>query len=351
MIHFKRAIALGAILCSFSAVLVAQEDASLLAHQDGSSSRSEISSDATPTAKETPLTAAERSRILKENLQATIDEGERVLKALPRERLRILRSRLANLARQVKRKEKERKQLQDSLATLRADYFRRLAALRGEGVKSSIAREEEKNLKADYDLHAEFFEEELSVLTLDVVEINATIEKLKARSIIEEKLRSTPRRVKREPQPSDRLTEIPASLNPFTFKSYLTMARGRAVAPRGLLLGLRAEVAYHQDELTRAATELDEILESRPFDVHQKSMTVYNRAFMDYLMGNYQGAYRIFREFFQDDASPESAYVLAVLAYMNGFMGETRQYLDQTDDASRRKIELVLGPIGPSSSR
>ncbi len=301
--------------------------------------------------------AEERSRILRENLQQTIEEGERVLRSLPKERLRVLRARLSNLDRQLKRKEAERSHLQDSLATLRADYFRRLGALRRDGESKAVIAAEERRLKEDYDLHAEFFEDEVEALDRDVTEIRETMRSLEARSEIEERALPQPPPTEREPSPSDSIDALPAALNPFEFRSYLPLARGRRTAPREVLLGLRAEAAFRQGRLTRAASALDDILAERLLgvDARVRSMSAYNRAMIDYVLGNYSHAYRTFREHFdtdpEADLDAESAHVLAVLAYMNGFMDRTRAYLRRTDDESRRKVTLVLGSIDTPAAR
>lgn len=303
-----------------------------------------------PVAEAVP--APDSSVQLKENLRETIEEGEKILRSLPRARIGILRSRISNLERQLKRKEKERKELQDSLALLRADFYTRLSAVRrNEGVaEERVLREQEARLRDDYDLHAQSFEEELGALGQDVVEIQRTIEDLRSQSIVAESLR--PRRLApadATPTASDRLLEIPQRLNPFEVKSYTPRALGRRSAPPAVLWGLKGEIAFRRGDLDTAERYWSEAL-GKERDLEGVNIARYNLAHTAYARGDFRGAYARFVEILEgeeiDRLTPDDAYTLAVLAYLNGLIDDARTYLLRANETDRQRMEEVLGPIG-----
>lgn len=316
--------------------------------------RVETAEPAPPVATPDPapsLKPEEASAVLRENLEETIREGEKVLRDLPHARIRVVRSRLANLERQVERKDRERKELQGSLALLRADFYRRLAAIRRNNgrIEANVLAEREKRLRDDYDLHAESFEEELKALDEDIVAIEKTIEELRAQAMIDESLKPAlrPDAEETRPQASDRLLEIPRQLNPFELRSVVPMVRGRTTAPAEVLWGLRGEIAFHLGDADRAERFWLAVHEAPGPDEELRGDARYNLAYLAYTRGDFVTSYQIF--FTHADGNDlealtgQEAYTLAVLAYLNGLVGDSRRYLEYADPAHQKRMEDVVG--------
>lgn len=289
------------------------------------------------------------SDLLRSNLEETIREGEKVLRSLPQARMRVVRSRLSNLRGQLKRKEREQKELQDSLGMLRADFFRRSAALkknRGK-IDESILEAREKKLEDDYELHAEFFEDELRALEQDIVAIHETMRRLEARTIVRESLRPAPLVDGSRDEASARVREIPERLHPFEIESLASTVHGRSTAPPGLLWALKGEIALARgdgDEAERYWTAALEALSPR----HPARLPLLgNLAAVAYARGDYAASYRVFalRVDGRDvtSLSPDEVYTMAVLSYLNGLVDDARSYLSHADEEGRQRMASVLG--------
>lgn len=292
------------------------------------------------------------SDLLRSNLEETIREGERVLRDLPGARLKVTRSRLSNLEAQLKRKQREQKELQDSLGALRADFFRRSAALKaGRGkIEDGVIKAREEKLEDDYELHAAFFEEELHALVQDLLAIEETIRRLEARTTVEETLRPAPPIESSPPSPAaNRLREIPVRLDPFEIESFAPSVRGHSAAPAGLLWALKGEIALRRGKHEEAERYWTASLESLPAGHPARPALVGNLAAAAYARGDYVTSYRIFtmRLGGRDVASlsADEVYTMAVLSYLNGLVDDARGYLTHADEEGRRRMAGVLGSM------
>lgn len=291
------------------------------------------------------------SDLLRANLEETIREGEKVLRGLPQARLKVTRSRLSNLRAQLKRKEREQKELQDSLGTLRADFFRHSAALRRneKTIDAGVLATREAKLEDDYELHAAFFEEELRALDQDILAIHETIRRLEARTAVQESLRPAPR-VESSPrsEAADRVREIPVRLDPFEIESFVPSVRGQTSAPAGLLWALKGEIAVARANHEEAELYWTEALESLSPRHPARLPLLGNLAAVAYDRGDFVASYRIFAVRLGDrdvtSFTTSEVYTMAVLSYLNGLVDDARSYLTYADEEGRRRMASVLGP-------
>ncbi len=331
----------------------------------GQDSASPAAEEAAPVAEEAAPIASDVevlgeplsvSDLLRSNLEETIREGEKILRGLPQARLKVTRARLSNLRSQLKRKAREQKELQDSLGVLRADFFRRSAALRkSEGkIDDTILATREEQLENDYELHAAFFEEELGALDQDVVAIQGTMRRLEARSTVEESLRPAPP-VDSSPrfEAADKLREIPAQLDPFEIESFAPSVRGQSSAPAFSLWALKGEIALRRGDHEESERFWTAALESLSPRHPARLPLLGNLAAVAYARGDYVASYRMFaRRLGERDVTSLSGaevYTMAVLSYLNGLVDDARSYLTYADENGRQRMASVLGPTAIDS--
>lgn len=291
---------------------------------------------------------------LRANLEETISEGSKALRQLPKSRRRITKTRVANLERQVKRKEREREQLQESLAVLRSDFYRRLAAIRkNDGrIPARDLDKREKRLRDDYDMHAESFEEEVKALDTDLVEIRRKIHQLKTQYETAERLKPA-KRISPEDDDSvysETVMGIPDRIDPFVLRSYVDDVRGRDTAPRPVLWALKGEIAFQQGDLDTAEQFWIAALERNTMSGYFDITLETNLAHVAYESGDFVRCYEIFADSFRgrigEELSEEEAYTMAVLSYLNGLMDDTRTYMAAAGEEDRVRFESVIGRIG-----
>ncbi|MCH2373470.1 MAG: hypothetical protein MK538_04765 [Planctomycetes bacterium] len=292
------------------------------------------------------------SEELRGNLEETIRLGEPVLHGLPAGRIRITRARVANLKRHLKRKESERKDLQESLAVLRADFYRRTAALtRNAGrIPEKELKQSGTRLREDYELHAESFERELEALDDDIVAIREKIRELELKNVIAQSLRASSA-ASREVETTDvgeRVLRLPQKLNPFEMQSLVGDARGRDYAPKGVLWALQAEIAFQLGRYPEAERYWIATLDAPVTKDESRPAILTNLAHIAYRRGDFVASYKLYakavgeREI--DTLSPTEAYTLAVLSYLNGLVEDARVYLSHAGDDGRSRMSGVLNP-------
>jgi hypothetical protein len=302
--------------------------------------------------------AATTSDQLRSNLEETISEGSKALRALPKSRRKITRTRVANLERQLKRKEREREQLQESLAVLRSDFYRRLAAIRKNDGQIAAADLEnrEKRLRDDYDLRAESFEEELKALDADLIAIQGKVHQLRAQYETAERLKPAKRVVPSDETSvySETVLAIPERIDPFALRSFVDRARGRDTASRPVLWALKGEIAFQQGDLDSADRFWVAGSEVNSLPLEFREDLEINLAHLAYVRGDFVTSYEIFAESLRgrsgEALSMEESYTMAVLSYLNGLMDDTRSYLESSDEESRARFESVIGRVGEATS-
>ena len=338
--HRTQLTSLAATLVVLTGVTTLAQDAPVAVNENSSAEAEAV----------VELSSEERSALLRENLEETVREGERVLRDLPESQLRVARQRLTNLRRQLERKQHERAELEDTLARMRADYFRRTAALRAsdEALSPELIERRQARLKSDYELHAESFEDELSALSADIEAISQTIRSLESRTQLAENLRQLERPVETqsEAQSGERMLTIPERLHPFPALSFVPFAKGKQRAPMHLLWALRGEIARQQGDDEAAARYWRAALDSARSDAHLERALAIALASLEYDRHDFAASTAWLAQVVGDrepaELSEAEAYAAAVLEYLNGRANSARQYLGfATPEDRERMSEFV----------